>query len=87
MHPLVAASLNNLAVMLQELGDYDGAEPLRAKRWRCAANCSGAEHPDVAASLANLASVLQDKARVRGSRATLPAGAGVACASCSAKTT
>ncbi len=57
----VAASLNNLAVMLKELGDYRGAEPLFREVLAMRRKLLGAEHPDVAASLANLASLLQDK--------------------------
>jgi tetratricopeptide (TPR) repeat protein/tRNA A-37 threonylcarbamoyl transferase component Bud32 len=57
----VAASLNNLAVMLKELTDYRGAEALFRKSLAMRRKLLGEEHPDVAASLANLASLLQDK--------------------------
>jgi serine/threonine-protein kinase len=60
-NPFVAASLNNLAVMLKELGDYSGAEALFRESLAMRRKLLGAEHPDVAASLANLASLLQDK--------------------------
>jgi eukaryotic-like serine/threonine-protein kinase len=60
-NPFVAASLNNLAVMLKELGDYRGAEALFRESLAMRRKLLGAEHPDVAASLANLASLLQDK--------------------------
>src|SRR6266542_1003315 len=59
-NPFVAASLNNLAVMLKELGDYRGAEALFRESLAMRRKLLGAEHPDVAASLANLASLLQD---------------------------
>jgi tetratricopeptide (TPR) repeat protein len=75
----VAASLNNLALLLDTQGKYDEAEPLyqrslAIKRKVCAIHLAasyrdhsckvlGEEHPDVAASLNNLAGLLKTQGK------------------------
>ena len=54
-HPLVAASLNNLAKVYEAKGYYARAEPLFERALRIKEKALGTEHPDVANSLGNLA--------------------------------
>ena len=51
---------NNLALVLQALGDYEGAKKLLEKALRSDEENFGADHPTVAVSYSNLALVLQD---------------------------
>ena len=51
---------NNLALVLQDLGDYEGAKKLLQKALRSAEKNFGAEHPTTAVSYSNLALVLKD---------------------------
>jgi tetratricopeptide (TPR) repeat protein len=57
-HPDVAASLNNLATLLDKQGKYDEAEPLYRRALAIRKKVLGPDHPDVAASLNNLAALL-----------------------------
>ncbi len=54
-HPLVALSLNNLAGLYQEFGNYSQAEPLYQRSLAIREKVLGKEHPDVATTLNDLA--------------------------------
>jgi tetratricopeptide (TPR) repeat protein/tRNA A-37 threonylcarbamoyl transferase component Bud32 len=60
-HPWTAASMNNLAVMMQELGDYQNAEVLSRNALAMRRRLFGEEHPEVTGNMVNLASILRDK--------------------------
>ena len=60
-HPAVAASLNNLASLLQQQGKYRDALPLFEQVLAIHERMFGLDHPDVATSLNNLASLYQDQ--------------------------
>jgi nephrocystin-3 len=60
-HPDTGASLNNLALLLQDKADYDAAEPLYRRALAIAEKAQGPEHPDTGRSLSNLASLLMAK--------------------------
>jgi tetratricopeptide (TPR) repeat protein len=51
---------NNLALVLQDLGDYEGAKGLLEKALRSDEKNFGPDHPSTARSYSNLATVLQD---------------------------
>lgn len=51
---------NNLALVLQDLGDYEGAKKLLEKALRSDEKNFGAEHPTTAVSYSNLATVLKN---------------------------
>ena len=57
-HPATATSLNNLAGLLDNQGNYDAAEPLYRRALAIREKVFGAEHPDTASSLDNLAILL-----------------------------
>ena len=54
------ASLNNLAELYQDMGEYAKAEPLYQEALRIRQKVLGPEHPDTATSLNNLAVLYQD---------------------------
>src|SRR5439155_366580 len=54
----VAASLNNVARVLEETGDYAGARPLYERALAIKEKALGPDHPDVARSVGNLANLL-----------------------------
>ena len=54
-HPLVALSLNNLALLYKTQGEYTQAEPLYQRALEIKEKTLGPEHPSVALSLNNLA--------------------------------
>jgi len=54
-HPDVATSLNNLASLYQDQGDYASAEPLYKRSLAILEKALGPDHPYVAGSLENLA--------------------------------
>ena len=54
-HPDVATSLNNLAVLYLDQGQYAQAEPLYQRSLAIWEKALGPEHPNVATSLNNLA--------------------------------
>ena len=56
----MADSLNNLAVLYQDMGQYAKAEPLFQRSLEIREAKLGKDHPDVAASLNNLAVLYQD---------------------------
>ncbi len=60
-HPAVAVSLNNLANLYHNKGDYTRAEPLHQRALGIREKTLGPEHPNVAASLNNLANLYHDK--------------------------
>ena len=60
-HLDVAASLNNLALVLKAKGSYEAAESFFREALAMRQDLLGAEHPDVAASLNNLGMVLHDR--------------------------
>jgi CHAT domain-containing protein len=60
-HPLVAQSLDNLAVLYYSKGEYAKAEPLYIRALAIREKVLGAEHPDVAISLNNLAFLYTSK--------------------------
>jgi tetratricopeptide (TPR) repeat protein len=57
----VAATLNNLGVLLGQRGDWAGAEPLHREALEIVRAVRGPEHPDVAAGLNTLGGVLEAK--------------------------
>ncbi|SEM66318.1 Tfp pilus assembly protein PilF [Chitinophaga rupis] len=62
---------NNLALVLQELGDYAGAKALLEKAVRSDENNFGPDHPTTAVSYSNLALVLKDLGDYTKARALL----------------
>jgi tetratricopeptide (TPR) repeat protein/predicted Ser/Thr protein kinase len=68
-HRDVAASLNNLANVRFDKGDYAGSEPLYREALAMRRKFLGNEHPDVAKSLNNLANVLTEKGDYAGAEA------------------
>ena len=54
-HPATATSLNNLADLLRDQGDFAGARPLHERALAIREKALGPEHPDTATSLNNLA--------------------------------
>jgi tetratricopeptide (TPR) repeat protein len=53
--PSIAQSLNNLAILYQQMGAYAKAEPLFEQALQINQKALGPEHPDTATSLNNLA--------------------------------
>ncbi|MEG4114145.1 MULTISPECIES: CHAT domain-containing tetratricopeptide repeat protein, partial [unclassified Microcoleus] len=64
-HPDVAASLNNLAEMYRQMGNYAQAEPLYQRSLTIREKLFGSEHPDVAGSLNNLAEMYRQMGNYR----------------------
>ncbi|MFP4221520.1 MAG: CHAT domain-containing protein, partial [Phormidium sp.] len=60
-HPDVAASLNNLAGLYHDQGNYNAAEPLYRRSLEIRETALGESHPDVAQSLNNLAGLYHDQ--------------------------
>jgi tetratricopeptide (TPR) repeat protein len=58
-HPSTAASLNNLASLLQDQGDFEGARPLFERALAIYEKALGPDHPVTATTLNNLAFVLK----------------------------
>jgi CHAT domain-containing protein/Tfp pilus assembly protein PilF len=54
-HPVVVATVNNLAILYQLIGDYTKSEPLFQRTLTIKEKALGSEHPDVARLLNNLA--------------------------------
>ena len=57
IHPSVATSLNNLALLYDTQGQYALAEPLYKRSLAIREKALGPDHPDVAQSLNNLAAL------------------------------
>ena len=62
---------NNLALVLQDLGDYEGAKVLLEKAMISAEKNFGENHPTTAVSYSNLALVLQDLGDYEGAKVLL----------------
>jgi tetratricopeptide (TPR) repeat protein len=58
-HPTVATRLNNLALILRDLGQPQDALPLQERALAITEAAYGPDHPDVATRLNNLAWILQ----------------------------
>ncbi|MFK7942168.1 MAG: tetratricopeptide repeat protein, partial [Paracoccaceae bacterium] len=58
-----ATALNNLALMLNEVGQYEQAEPLYREAIKIGKATIGEGHPEYATRLSNLASLLRDMGR------------------------
>ena len=58
--------MNNLASLLQDKGDYAGAEPLYRRALEAGERTLGKEHPNTLTSVNNLASLLEAKATTPG---------------------
>jgi tetratricopeptide (TPR) repeat protein len=67
-HPQTALSLNNLAHLLQDQGDLDGARALHERALAIREKTLGPDHPDTAESLNNLALLLQDQGDLEAAR-------------------
>jgi tetratricopeptide (TPR) repeat protein len=67
-HPEVATDLNNLALILRDLGDPGGARPLAERALAITEAAYGPGHPAVATRLDNLATILQDLGNPAGAR-------------------
>ena len=61
-HPDTGDSLNNLAVLLYNKGDYDAAELLFRRVLAINEKALGPDHPELATTLNNLAALLDEKA-------------------------
>ncbi|MGP0022601.1 MAG: FxSxx-COOH system tetratricopeptide repeat protein [Streptosporangiaceae bacterium] len=67
-HPEVAIHLNNLALILKDLGDPEGARPLDERALVITEAAQGPDHPEVAIRLNNLAGILKDLGDPEGAR-------------------
>jgi tetratricopeptide (TPR) repeat protein len=67
-HSETATSLNNLALLLLELGDLAGARPLFERALTIDERALGPEHPETATNLNNLAGVLHRGGDLTGAR-------------------
>ncbi len=67
-HPATAASLNNLAGVIQSQGDLAGARPLYVRALAIREESLGPKHPSTAASLNNLAGLLEAQGDLAGAR-------------------
>ncbi len=70
--PGVAATLNNLGVLLGQRGDWAGAEPFQREALDIIRAVRGPEHPEVAAGMNTLAGRPRGKGGPGGRRAPLP---------------
>ena len=70
-HPAVAIRLNNLALILKDLGQPAQARPLAERALAIDEAAYGPDHPDVATNLNNLAAILQDLGDLEGARPLL----------------
>ena len=67
-HPETGRSLNNLALLLQDQGDFAGARPLYERALAIYEKALGPEHPRTAASLNDLANLLRYQGDLAGAR-------------------
>jgi tetratricopeptide (TPR) repeat protein len=67
-HPGTAATLNSLALLLQDDGDLAGARPLFERALAIYEEALGPEHPETATSFNYLARLLQDQGDLAGAR-------------------
>ena len=70
-HPNIAVSLNNLAALLREQGDYAAAKTLYEQALAICKEVQGERHPDTATSLNNLGELLQDQGDLAGAKVLL----------------
>ena len=70
-HIKIGELQNNLATVLQDLGDYAGAKELLEKAMTSAEKNIGPEHPETAVRYSNLALVLQDLGDYAGAKELL----------------
>ena len=70
-HPDVATTLNNLAGLYRQMGDYEKALPLYQRALEISEKVLGPQHPDVATTLNNLAGLYRQYGRLRKSTPTL----------------
>ena len=59
-HPTIAVNLNNLALLLHDMGDFEAAGPMYRDVITMRKQTLGEEHPQVALALNNLAFFLYD---------------------------
>jgi tetratricopeptide (TPR) repeat protein len=62
-HPHVATSLNNLALLLQDQGNYAAAEPLYRRAIAILEKTLGPEHPNTKTARKNLEILLSERSR------------------------
>jgi len=67
-HPNVAAGVNNLGNVLQDLGDMEGAKKMFERALAIDEATYGPDHPDVAISINNLGSVLKALRDMEGAK-------------------
>jgi tetratricopeptide (TPR) repeat protein len=67
-HRDVARDLNNLAMILQDLGQLEAARPLQERVLAIDEAANGPDHPTVAINLNNLASILRDLGQLEAAR-------------------
>ncbi len=67
-HPEAAVSLNNLAILLKDMGDYAGARLLYERTLTIREKTLGPDHPEVARALNNLANLLMESGDYVGAR-------------------
>jgi tetratricopeptide (TPR) repeat protein len=67
-HPATALSLNDLALLLKDQGDFAGARPLVERALAIYEKALGPEHPHTATTLNNLASLLYDQGDLAAAR-------------------
>jgi nephrocystin-3 len=60
-HPGTLGSVNNLAILLADQGDYAAAEPLYRRALEGSENSLGPDHPDTLRSVGNLARLLRSQ--------------------------
>jgi tetratricopeptide (TPR) repeat protein len=70
-HPDTATSLNNLALVLKDEGDFAGARPLYERALAIDEKVLGPEHPETAIDLANLALLLREQGDLAAARPLL----------------
>ena len=71
---MLQQSLNNLAVLYYNMGDYEKALPLYQRALEICEKVLGPQHPDVATTLNNLAELYHQYGRLRKSTPTLSKG-------------
>ena len=75
-HSDTAISLNNLALLYDNQGKYNEAEPLYQRALAIDEKTLGPDHPDTATDSEQSGLALRQPGQVRRGRTTLPTGAG-----------
>ena len=70
-HPAVATDLNNLALILRDLGQPETAQPLQERALAITEAAYGPDHPAVATHLNNLATIQHDLGQPKAARPLL----------------